>query len=1244
MESGVGLLLQIKGKYVAVMSPVCNRLHIIERNTARCLQEAVGRTCRTSPFAKQFERTCRVATTDKASANLLNEETLAHAHWNGHALHSTCDVHTLARMFGNVFEQFVPRDISGMIRHSLSLRVGAEMNNFRKALREEIQSRTVRVLAGQAPAETRRYRELALRTFAAHGRNLIAKRMLLSLLPNGDWRKRDIELFIGTAAPMDVAIAKATIANGLVTALAGCMHELYPRHRWVGADIAVDRCGLLCAVHDLGRGAYMRYMQKYGKAEDADSDIADIEHDIAADCGVGAGGAGVDPGAHEEAPTATDAASYAAFNSRSRKVAFVWWEQDPKCRRVVIRLVMEPARSLMGSYLDMAGHDWDAKQMKKVLQCINNGGPPKREFRASIAASNCLENECIQQVGLLLRASELWNLIPQVGFSVKNSCLAFRMLSRLACGVHQLLVVPHQQFPTKLFGLLQNPLPHRLPEELLGAPPCTRDPFSDSFLKEHAANLTDAKAMAILTFMALLMKKEIVQIEAMHASVRRWLIGRSVHTHTLNFKDLGELWALQRARKSRANWPFKKHTAEDKPAVVATRRAKRKRGCGGGGGMRAYFSQQLRQRGLRLPDGGIAKMLHEEYKSLPADEKEGHVSRGKLATKRRREEGLRTVSGFGTVHKAKELARRERLLRAEISKRIADQSPEAAALALAGHAVRQCVGGPHGGDAFKKALRLARGHFRQQGISRIELERLALNDLQKWKDTAGKMLVDEIIGEIGGADTAAELSNYLVPEPCAGLDLLHFVDAPASMLAEVAAFLTDGNKGNLKQCLRHWWDQAHHTILERDTPKLPERGEDPPECFRVGRCICSGVGRILERFRQRFHNFFIECFPRSGPERKGLAQQGFLVCQFIREAGAGVTTIGKTKIPAAGPAHSATDVWMHMGLLYLTPLRPTFAEMHVDIAAIDLEAADPASARVHLSAVNRYYTELECMERMCMQDGWKARFWLLEDTDRRVAIFNPGCVSALPYAHSAGAVWPPPRRERGDPLDAWDDVSGGESDDDDDDGGGDGGILSDAETEGGGEEGEGALVAEVDVAALLDDDVVDGVIVDEAIEIPLGDGVGDFPAPLEGGAAGSDDPLPVLPAREPAAFGLPGKGRGRGPPPEVSVDVPGGTIAYYATIQKFQATCRNELHGQCVLTRGRTARAHMHGKPCGLMMGWLLNGEAFTTKEEHWAAIAGYGEDATMDGASRAMLAEIPGGPELLARELGASGAAAAAS
>ena len=80
------------------------------------------------------------------------------------------------------------------------------------------------------------------------------------LLPNGDWQSDTIEVYVPQDSSLTPDAMEEQLANGLVTALAGAQYDSYPRHRWTGADLAVDQCGLLESVHRLGSGTYARFL------------------------------------------------------------------------------------------------------------------------------------------------------------------------------------------------------------------------------------------------------------------------------------------------------------------------------------------------------------------------------------------------------------------------------------------------------------------------------------------------------------------------------------------------------------------------------------------------------------------------------------------------------------------------------------------------------------------------------------------------------------------------------------------------------------------------------------------------------------------------------------------------------------------------------------------------------------------------------------------------------------------------
>lgn len=52
------------------------------------------------------------------------------------------------------------------------------------------------------------------------------------------------------------------------------------------------------------------------------------------------------------------------------------------------------------------------------------------------AAMNDAEMRCLSKAELLLSSDHLWGCIPNSGLTIESSCLAYRMLDRLACGVH----------------------------------------------------------------------------------------------------------------------------------------------------------------------------------------------------------------------------------------------------------------------------------------------------------------------------------------------------------------------------------------------------------------------------------------------------------------------------------------------------------------------------------------------------------------------------------------------------------------------------------------------------------------------------------------------------------------------------------------------------------------------------------------------------------------------------------------
>ena len=168
-------------------------------------------------------------------------------------------------------------------------------------------------------------------------------------------------------------------------------------------------------------------------------------------------------------------------------------------------------------------------------------------------------------------------------------------------------------------------------------------------------------------------------------------------------------------------------------------------------------------------------------------------------------------------------------------------------------------------------------------------------------------------------------------------------------------------------------------------------------------------------------------------------------------------------------------------------------------------------------------------------------------------------------------------------------------------------------------------LAEEDVAPPLDEVLApEAAVLDqpgpaEAAQEPQEEGPG--PAEEEGEAADE----PALAAEGVVAQPL----RQRA---EVKLEVDGGLITFYATKNIFVATCRNELHGKCSLTRSALpGRRKGQGRPLGLLKAWLCIGQDLDSKEAHWSAETWPNFEAR--SYHRELLEALPGSFELLESE-----------
>lgn len=564
-----GFLVKTEGSYVALISTTVCPLAVVDRCTAPALKEVQMRLSPVSRGSMGFAQAVRAVCTDSHPSNLAAERSIAQERqhqWS--SLHTPCEIHKVAGCYGKTFIH-LEDTVKGMISCGLSLRQGSSMTRFRKCLREEIASR-FEVKAGVASRSAQSYKQHLLRLFVSHGTKVAVRQLLLVLCPNGDWRSPKVQFLVphGQLGKVDKDAALEHVTTGLTIALAACQPDLYPRHRWTGADLAVDSLGILEGCHNLLSTTFRRFAASYegvsraarimgvpqglaaqvpGQSADRPA-IADAQSSQAEAPEQNAGADMADQLPDDDTARATeDGCDWSAINAVRRKAASFWLAKKPWAKLVLLRTAMEPLRQLLARHFHTASEEWDLEQLKCVLDARAEGkeGWGMRDFRLRLAASCADEQKFFEQLQVAFQHADMWSVLPHDALNFEFRALTFKVLSRMGCCVHELLRHPHEQLPYQLFLLLWEP---DLAESLLAKPACLWDAWSSKMRSEHPS-LIGEDFMAKLGLIALMHWKDISRIEAKHASVRRLLFLASTHTHALSLEELSGQWCFLQVRR-----------------------------------------------------------------------------------------------------------------------------------------------------------------------------------------------------------------------------------------------------------------------------------------------------------------------------------------------------------------------------------------------------------------------------------------------------------------------------------------------------------------------------------------------------------------------------------------------------------------------------------------------------------------------------------------------------------------------
>ena len=230
------------------------------------------------------------------------------------------------------------------------------------------------------------------------------------------------------------------------------------------------------------------------------------------------------------------------------------------------------------------------------------------------------------------------------------------------------------------------------------------------------------------------------------------------------------------------------------------------------------------------------------------------------------------------------------------------------ALAIAEHR------GTHGvqGDALQSAMSMARSHQNMDGRNKVRQVEADLKAVEMYESSAGLQSLSKL----------TELLPWLLPEslkpvPMGKSACFSFKPSGQETATMGCAWAGASRKTNVGPCLEEAWAEQHQTVMHNMCPPVGVAGAMSSVCRDAGICICSVQGRRLYRFRNALLRQMKASFKE--PSKRNLLAEGFVVAHL--SCISGPMEDGPDSGPGEGGMH---DLWLHVGLQYFSPYRPTY--------------------------------------------------------------------------------------------------------------------------------------------------------------------------------------------------------------------------------------------------------------------------------------------------------------------------------
>lgn len=286
-------------------------------------------------------------------------------------------------------------------------------------------------------------------------------------------------------------------------------------------------------------------------------------------------------------------------------------------------------------------------------------------------------------------------------------------------------------------------------------------------------------------------------------------------------------------------------------------------------------------------------------------------------------------SSFGAKTRGAQRKHLKNLRLACVSQRIGDREQQALDLAQ-----RLATGGSDIATCLSIARSALRHGFRRDKQRQVDI----VKALADFAEGSGDIVAQDV-----KAALPAVRQQRLTPVPWPMGPLFECVPHTPEETSATAAWCRQSKETTLSAELRRFWTSAHKTVMDANSPAIGSVAQGQSPCRLAGVCVCSAEGKMLKKFRNAFIAWMKTVFPPHMPQRAGLLQ-GRMV---VRLRGMPDMTDEDALLDEEAAVH---DVYLHVGMQYLSPYRPTFMLLEKD----DPGAAESLPAgRLRLKARTR---------------------------------------------------------------------------------------------------------------------------------------------------------------------------------------------------------------------------------------------------------------------------------------------------